>query len=241
MLSCRHFHPVVTQHLYTNISLTGFAARSFHVALVGRNPRSAMYANAVRRLSYTLGDDTPLLSFPMLSLALTRTVNLKALAISIPVELTPLLKDSLMRAGFIKPVDTMYMDIHKTIVISGPRPIVPHLDAFCPGVSIQLLELIRHRNIRAVSLTNLIGYDQIDYLFDSLTGRGGISCLEDLRIRLRKHVDVSVVVLMIGKVFPTIITLSIEQQEMNPMVCTPSPRLALYLTVSTSDGDSDAY
>ena len=91
-----------------------------------------------------------------------------------------LLKDYLIQAGFLKRIDTVYTDAPKIDFISGPLPLVPQLDAFCPGVSIQLLELFPYRNIRALCLTNLVGYDQIDYLLNSLTVQGGPTCLEDL-------------------------------------------------------------
>ena len=48
--------------------------------------------------------------------------------------------------------------------------------------------------------------------------------------------------LMISKVFPTIMTLSVEQQEMNPMVRgNTGLLLMLRLMVSIPDADSDAY
>lgn len=237
MLSCRNFHPVVIQHLYTNIYLTGLPARICFVAVVGSSTRSSLYAKTIRRLSYGLGNDNPFLSFPVLCRALSATMFLKALEISIPAEHAMLLTNFMIRAGFTQGVQNC--GTSKTLTLGT---LVPHLDAFCPGASIDLLSMIRHQKLRAVCITKSMGYDELNYLFDVFNVHGKVPRMEDLRIRLRKGIDLHVVMSMIGDVFPTISTLSVEQNGMNPMVRSNHYiDITFPLTISQSDGNSDAH
>lgn len=211
MLSSSKFHPLVIHCLYSHASVAGFMARTFCIALAATGTRPVLYAETVRHLSYKLGNDNPLIAFPLLCAALARAVHLKTLEISIPSDVSPLLKEHIFRADFLT-------RLHTKVNSAPAQGIFPELDSFCPGESIHLLETVQRRNLRAVCLTKPMGYTEVNYLLDLLNRHDEPTCLLDLRIHLEQSVDINQVLLLIGDVFPTILTLSVEQHGMNPMV-----------------------
>jgi hypothetical protein len=154
----------------------------------------------------------------MFCAALARTVYLTTLAISVPAQSINLLKQFMLRAGFYS---RMPPKIHLGSENATTTPCIPELHSFCSN-SVHLLDIVQYRNLRGMCLSAPMGYDDLNLFFNTLIGHGVAPPLEDLRIRIQTNIDIHATISTIGKVFPTIITLSVEQNAMDVFVCTRS-------------------
>lgn len=220
MVACRQFQSISAQRLYADVSVSGYTARKCFTTLNGRSSRSEMYARSIRRLSYSLGNDSSLLSFPMLCITLGRAISLKTLAISVPPDVVSFLIEVLRWSDFIRQSHTPFQFFRDNETPTRTSS-VPHLESFCLRTSIQLLDTIKFRPIKAISVTKLLTYEDLDRLIDVLDRPREAPCLKDLRIRLHENLDIHSVLTILSKIFPTISLLAIEQRRMDPMVHRP--------------------
>jgi hypothetical protein len=217
---CTKLYPFFATRVYQEIAVDQSRRRYRMplIALAGTHIQVADCAMFTLRFSFC-GDfqSDDFLTFPILCLSLFRMRNLLDLDIRVTKASSSFLLECMDRYQLINKRMSVWGNVPSGEPISiVPR--MPHLRSFTFRHDPEMLNLCSFRNVTSLTITNYLGYVDVDEMMSQLEETNLARQLTELSLRLQPSTDVNQILRRISDIMPSLLLLCINHARLNPKV-----------------------
>ena len=220
----KSLHCRSTITLYSEVLVSQYTSNRLSFTLSCQGTRSFYLVSLVKKFTLIIDNNRDdLLVLPLIIITLECLKNLSILCLSILNESIMVLMGDIISSEHTSAA----LALQNPSKISGSPLHLPLLQKLVVQGPIQLIDIGQFRSVSTVLISGPLSLDQLDTVLGQLKCPNQFCCLKTVGIHLHKNLNMEDFMICMVDNLPTLFTLSINQERMNPFIRYHSPGLFL--------------